>query len=286
MIRSSSLYSALSRICNNGIHSSLLVTKDGELLGSCIGEAPLTKTNKNTNEIDGATNGIVSDCNTSNPQDEAMTTSVTTGEIIGHDKTTEGSQNQAPKAGEGIENGNEDIFIRQNASSNTDLNLNPKDIGALVAETLEDYKRLGYELGLLNPVMSSSKSSSLSNSRHMGDRISSSTIIHSNNGENSGESAFIDKSNGENIDSSSSINGNLNLSTNETMTNPSTLSRKERGRLYCLILELDEGIIGIASATSNTFVVALAEEATHQGMMKGRLEALASYIGEAFGQLE
>ena len=43
--------------------------------------------------------------------------------------------------------------------------------------------------------------------------------------------------------------------------------------------------MGISSATSSTYVVALAEPYTDQGMLKGRLIALADHVRESFLQL-
>ena len=48
---------------------------------------------------------------------------------------------------------------------------------------------------------------------------------------------------------------------------------------------LNKGLVGIASATSDTYVVALAESDMHQGMLKGRLTTLADHVREAFAQL-
>lgn len=263
MIRSSSLHSTLSRVCNNGIYAALLITKDGELLGSYISEGPIRTSSGSNNMANQSTN----------PQEDG----------------TNKAPIDKPNLNSEEKDENEESKSKQRA-----FNIDPKDIGALVAETVDDYKRLGFELGLLNPLVSpsykfSSLSSTMTNNTSEIRRESaneSSTSKNVNGGEGN-ESTFDENGNDPSRESPSMNNmNNPNPTIEGTTTNPTNTSRKERGRLHCLMLELDQGIVGVAGATSNTYVVTLAEEEAHQGMIKGRLLALASHIREAFSQLD
>jgi hypothetical protein len=94
MLRSSRIPDLLNRICTDGIVSSYLITKDGELLG-CSNTQP-----QNVSSIP---------VNTSSPN-----------------------------------------LVDNEEIPSTWENMDPSDIGALVAEVVEDYNRFGSELALLN----------------------------------------------------------------------------------------------------------------------------------------
>jgi len=194
MIRSSNIPPLLSKICTDGIQSSLLVTADGELLG-----------NSENYDLDSFGQSLTA-------QDSA-------------------------------------------------------DIGALVAEVAADYRRLGCELSLLD-----SKKNERNDFDMHGDRTNenhSSGNIGISAANSKGNTATM-KRNPEAVDDSSSkMNAN----------------NKERGRFNCLIIELDKGLVGIASASSNNYVVALANQNVNHGMLKGRLIALADHVREAFMQI-
>eukprot|EP00979_Chaetoceros_neogracilis_P002937 scaffold492_cov247-Chaetoceros_neogracile.AAC.10 len=118
--------------------------------------------------------------------------------------------------------------------------MDPSDISALVAEVVDDYKRLGLELALLN-IQGAPNSDTLPD-------ISS-------KGSNTGENGEKDKD-------------------------------KERGRLNCLIIEMERGLMGIATATSNTYVVALTDSTAQHGYLKMKLISLAGYVRDAFSPLD
>jgi hypothetical protein len=54
-------------------------------------------------------------------------------------------------------------------------------------------------------------------------------------------------------------------------------SSSSRG-LQCLMVELDQGVVGIAKAAKDIYVIALAGTLVDRSLLKGRLMALAQYI--------
>uniref|UniRef100_A0A7R9Z5Z8 Roadblock/LAMTOR2 domain-containing protein n=1 Tax=Pseudictyota dubia TaxID=2749911 RepID=A0A7R9Z5Z8_9STRA len=60
---------------------------------------------------------------------------------------------------------------------------------------------------------------------------------------------------------------------------------KSSSSLKCLIIELDLGLVGVASAGSDCHVVALAEPKVEHGMLKARLTVLATHVQEALSHL-
>jgi len=230
MIRSSRIPPLLTKICTNGIVSSLLITSDGVLLGCSSLAVPAPKY---SNGKDGP----------------SVDTDI-------HVNVNANEKNEKVH----------DIGAVCNGEINTWLTMNPSDIGALVAEVVDDYRRLGSELAVLHPSSSSTRSG-------MAGGVSLSPRSTGFSG-SSKDSMIVDKEDS----GSSGTGGEGNIKRNAN-------SSKERGRLHCLIIELDAGLVGIASATSGTYVVALAESTAHQGMLKGRLTALADHVRDSFSQL-
>lgn len=124
--------------------------------------------------------------------------------------------------------------------------MDPSDIGALVAEVVEDYKRLGLELALLNP-----------------------------------PNTNVDKQS-----NASGVVGNTGSGGNGKEGNIADGKDKERGKLNCLIVEMEKGLVGIAAATSNTYVVGLADSSAQHGFLKMKLTSLSAYVRDAFLPLE
>mmetsp|Transcript_21079 Transcript_21079/g.61282 ORF Transcript_21079/g.61282 Transcript_21079/m.61282 type:complete len:181 (-) Transcript_21079:409-951(-) len=60
---------------------------------------------------------------------------------------------------------------------------------------------------------------------------------------------------------------------------------KSSSSLKCLIVELDLGLVGVASAGSDCYVVALAEPKMEHGILKARLTVIAAHVQEALSQL-
>lgn len=109
------------------------------------------------------------------------------------------------------------------ASSSSSHNIDPSDLAALVAEVVEDYKRLGSELSMIKK-----KDDTTAN--------------------------------------------NLSSSTSSSM--------EEKKEKLCVLIQLEKGLLGIASATDSSYVVALGESVQH-GWLKMQLQALAGHVRES-----
>mmetsp|Transcript_45662 Transcript_45662/g.55404 ORF Transcript_45662/g.55404 Transcript_45662/m.55404 type:complete len:157 (+) Transcript_45662:156-626(+) len=66
---------------------------------------------------------------------------------------------------------------------------------------------------------------------------------------------------------------------------PADLTRGGGVTLCCLVLEMDKGIVGVANAGSDCYVVVVAESDVKYGLLKARVTALAEYVREAFSKL-
>ena len=124
--------------------------------------------------------------------------------------------------------------------------LEPSDVGALVTEVAADYQRLGTELQRLD-----NKAAGVV-----------STLAQTNKSSN---------------DTTTTTNNNNN---NKNSSN-------YKGLLPCLLIEMNEGYwVGIAGASSDTYVVAIAEPSVPQGLIKERLLAVSRHVKESFSQIE
>lgn len=56
--------------------------------------------------------------------------------------------------------------------------------------------------------------------------------------------------------------------------------------LKSLVIELDHGVVGVASAGPDFYVVALADSSVEHGALAGRLRSLGSHVREALSLLE
>lgn len=263
MIRSSRIPPLLDKICTDGILSSLLISKDGELLGSSTSK---TCSNSNNN-----------------------------------------SNSSVPIPPKGL---TEDMIMTGSSSSTTSnipawMNMNPNDVGALLAEVLEDYKQLGCELSLLDPSSfspsgihsSGSNNTNATNKAGVGAGASGATGTSTSNtsNDNTGDgNKGITTNNNTSTDNTSrqqqqdsqvsnTEDGTKNTSTSTSGNDANKIketnrNNKDKGRLNCLIIELEMGIIGITSATSSTYVIALAETTTQHGLLKDKLTVLANLL--------
>lgn len=198
MIRSSRIPPLLDRICTDGIVSSLLISKDGELLGS--------STNKET---------AVS------PPSPPLSASPSPAAPVMTDNVDTTDSNEFPLPW---------------------TKMNPSDVGAIIAEVVQDYQRLGCELALLDPPSSG-----------IGIDVGIGNVTTSNatSNEGNGSGGDRDGSNGTtNITSNSSSKQQQEkqqMSSSETSNvgndankiKDANGSHRERGRLNCLIMEFD-----------------------------------------------
>lgn len=103
--------------------------------------------------------------------------------------------------------------------------MDPSDLAALVAEVVEDYRKLGSELSLL---------------KKKEDLIPPPSPISST-------------------------------------PSPSSSTELKKNK-FCVLIQLENGVLGIASATDTTYVVALGQEGVQHGWMKMQLYSLASHV--------
>lgn len=164
--------------------------------------------------------------------------------------------------------------------------MKPSDVGAIIAEVVQDYQRLGCELALLDPsfppsngvgidigIGSVTTSNSTNNEGNgVGDR-------DGNNGTTNATSNASNKQQQDKQQMSSSDTTNVGNDANKIKNTSG--GHRERGRLNCLIMEFDLGLIGIASATSSTYIIALAETTTQHGLLKDKLTVLANLFQDS-----
>jgi len=240
MIRSSRIPKLLDKICVDGITASLLITKDGELLGSSTtfrSKMPLgsnINNNSNSNSDDMNHNGI---------SDEEM---VAVDEELNFDLENENNNN---------------MFM---------ISLDPRDMGALLAEVVEDYKRLGSELALMSrPINNDDKK-------------------HDDQQQQQQQQGKEDVSNHHAAQHHHQQQTSSSSTTGQSATNDAKHAskdriqnqQKDRKRMQCLILEMEKGYIGISSVTSNTYVIAIAESHTQHGILKDKLTVLSNLMQE------
>lgn len=197
MIRSSRIPLILDKICTDGISMSLLISKDGELLGS---------------------------------------------------STTRGSIQQQQHQ-QSMEESTSNTKINVPSSKNNELpmsNINPSDVAALIAEVIQDYKRLGCELALLDPSFMPSVSSSNNNvsSGSNVDNTAASTsavaVGSSGNSSTATVSSSIERD-GADKKQTGSDEGNLvgKTDTSKIIKENKNEGHRDKGRLNCLIMEMD-----------------------------------------------
>ncbi|KAL7515737.1 hypothetical protein ACHAXN_012894 [Cyclotella atomus] len=142
-----------------------------------------------------------------------------------------------------------------------DWPLDAASIGALISEVAGDYKRLGEELVLLDPEnsrRSSEKQMSDDDRQKMMQRESASS-----GDEGVKESAAAASKGGK---EKGSLDSGVNMKS--------------------LVIELEHGFVGVASAGSGYYVIALADPNVQQGALAGRLRSLGLHVREAFSQLD
>ena len=232
MIRSRNIPPLLSRITGDGIDVSLLVTVDGELLGSS------------------------SDATGDQPPAPAAalaaepSTSATVDPPANNAATTDPNPN-AP------------------ADAVSFGGLDHASIGSLVAEAAADYHRLGAELYHLDP-----KAAALA-AAAMPTPPTPSTA----GGAGSNSAPAGSPSIGPGTGSLSPVGAGVARSS-------SSVPKKTAGSLRCMIMELDRGTVGVSSAGTDCYVVALAQPTVEHGMLRARVTALSSQVADALSQLE
>ena len=186
MLRSSRIPPLLNRICTDGIISSYLITIDGELLG-CSNIQP-SKTNTSTSAKKNGNDIPSMQINEPSSSEEMMMMM------------------------------EEPSNTNTNTNTNTWENMDPSDIGALVAEVVEDYKRLGLELALLTP---------------------SSDVNGSGNGNGNGSGSGNKQNSAAVSAGGNTSGGSIGIGIGKDM-NGGSGKDKDRGKLNCLIVEMEK----------------------------------------------
>ena len=156
----------------------------------------------------------------------------------------------------------------ENNESKIDWPLDAASIGALISEVAGDYRRLGDELLLLDPLYDSQRSNIMSND-------GSKDISGSEEGMQS-QQDDTPRDDGKQLSESSGGNqqGKDGKEKNGHGSN-----------LKSLVIEMEYGVVGVASA-DQFYVIALADTTVQHGTLTGRLRTLGSHVGEALSQLD
>ncbi|KAL3781165.1 hypothetical protein HJC23_008067 [Cyclotella cryptica] len=153
-----------------------------------------------------------------------------------------------------------------NNSTNNDWPLDAASIGALMSEVTGDYRRLGEELVLLDPqngVRSTNEKAFGGSSEDDAQRENQIMM--------QGESRSLGDVGGKEV--ASVVKGNKKGNSDFG------------GNMKSLVIELEYGVVAVASAGPGYYVIALADLTVQQGALTGRLKSLGSQVREALSQL-
>ena len=155
----------------------------------------------------------------------------------------------------------------QNKGENNDAKiawpLDAASIGALISEVAGDYRRLGDELLLLDPLYDSQRSNISSNDDGSKDDMQS---------QQDGMTRDIRKQHSEG-------------SAGNQQGKDGKDKAGQGSNLKSLIIEMEYGVVGVASG-DQFYVIALADTTVQHGTLTGRLRSLGSHVGEALSQLD
>jgi|Transcript_3704 hypothetical protein len=159
----------------------------------------------------------------------------------------------------------------QNKGENNDSKiawpLDAASIGALISEVAGDYRRLGDELLLLDPLYDSQRS----------------------NVSNDGSKDMSGSEEGMQSQQDGTPRDDGKQHSESSGGNQQGKDGKEKNgqgsNLKSLIIEMEYGVVGVASA-DQFYVIALADTTVQHGTLTGRLRSLGSHVGEALSQLD
>lgn len=156
----------------------------------------------------------------------------------------------------------------QNKGENNDAKiawpLDAASIGALISEVAGDYRRLGDELLLLDPLYDSQRSNISSNDDGSKDDMQS---------QQDGMTRDIRKQHSEG-------------SAGNQQGKDGKDKAGQGSNLKSLIIEMEYGVVGVANSADQFYVIALADTTVQHGTLTGRLRSLGSHVGEALSQLD
>jgi hypothetical protein len=138
--------------------------------------------------------------------------------------------------------------------------LNMDDFGALIADIAVDYQQLG---DVLNQ----------SNNNNNNNRSNNNNInINSNN-------------NSHNSHNSSNNNSNTSSSSSPPPTSSSSSATKSNKKSTTLLLELDQGLVGVSSCMDCWIIAIAATPNAPMGMIQARLQAITEHVQEGLSPL-
>lgn len=149
--------------------------------------------------------------------------------------------------------------------------LDAASIGALISEVAGDYRHMGEELLLLDPQYDSQRQSNDGGGvdgqkegggqNHEGELQQQQKQDGSSNGGIDGGSTALQQADGEKNGKDKGPDSGTNLKS--------------------LVIELDYGVVGVASAGPDFYVIALADATVQHGALAGRLRSLGSKFNDA-----
>lgn len=69
--------------------------------------------------------------------------------------------------------------------------------------------------------------------------------------------------------------------TSTNLSSSTSSSIEEKKEKICVLIQLEKGLLGIASATDSTYVIALGGESVQHGWLKMQLQALAGHVRDS-----
>ena len=167
--------------------------------------------------------------------------------------------------------------------------LDAASIGALISEVTGDYRRMGDELQLLDPQYDSQRQSA---GKGDGQSRQDRDGVSNGGGVGGGSSSLLQTgSGGKNGKDKHDSGMNLKSLVIEldyvSEIGFSTMFLFHNGLNECVFVETNEqGVVGVASAGPDFYVIALADSTVQHGALTGRLQSLGSHVREALSQLD
>ncbi|KAL7546359.1 hypothetical protein ACHAWF_009698 [Thalassiosira exigua] len=159
--------------------------------------------------------------------------------------------------------------------------LDAASIGALISEVAGDYRRMGEELLLLDPEYDSqrqSNGSGVGGSKEGGDGVGGGLQTQQRQ-----DSATGVEQDGEGVGGGTSA---MDQSESRGKDGKDKANFESGTNLKSIVIELDYGVVGVASAGPDFYVIALADSGVQHGALTGRLRSLGDHVREALSQLD
>mmetsp|Transcript_16083 Transcript_16083/g.29149 ORF Transcript_16083/g.29149 Transcript_16083/m.29149 type:complete len:223 (-) Transcript_16083:258-926(-) len=158
--------------------------------------------------------------------------------------------------------------------------LDAASIGALISEVAGDYRRMGEELLLLDPQYDSQRQLNGSGADGRKEGGGGEGGLRQ---QQEGSSGGVDREGEMGVDRGSSA---LQQAEVGDKNGKDKVNLDSGTNLKSLVIELDCGVVGVASAGPDFYIIALADSAVQHGALTGRLRSLGSHVREALSQLD